>query len=158
LESVRGFYENVSARNITSLEILRQVDEVVDWLSGMRKATSGDIEFAHNFAEVLKVTAFDREIDPDGIIASGLERANKAIDRLIEILQSRLQAAKDDPKLRGEHKQCVMDEYVQTIGCYTEMRDAINGLYSAIRKHDTSLDKVIGPFDDVEELIASLKG
>lgn len=154
---VRRFAERVSDNSAQSLELIRAIDRTVDWLSALQDFANGEFKSAERFVRLIQDSDISVEIDPDGLVCTNLEEAVKLLERLVEILERKKQAAHDDPLLEGENEECVIDEYDKTIALHSDLCEALVDLCSVIRTHDAELEEVVGPFDDAEDLIAYLK-
>lgn len=138
-----------------SLKLLNAIEEAIGALCLLREWFAGPAEYARQVAERIKSVKPERPIDPEGVIEAIFAQAQHEIKRLhLSLLDTRV-ALKDARDLTAEDG--FVDELTLTIDTVTALLDALTALRWAIMEHDADLEEVVGPFDTVDELFASIR-
>ncbi|MFP4611262.1 MAG: hypothetical protein ACLFQT_09600, partial [Thiohalophilus sp.] len=104
----------MSSTSVTHLKMLRQIEEVVDWLSGLQQYAEGQMATAQNFINSVNKCA-DTPLDPDDSVHDAIIESEDALKKCIEVLSMKKAAAITDEHLNGEHETAVVSEYDKAI-------------------------------------------
>lgn len=164
MRSIRGVCLAVdagAAQATVNLALLKAVESTVDALYSERRLFSGLLETAESLQEGFG-SNFNRapkdQLDPDALATDACEKAEQHLNEYRRILALKLQSAKDDPALRGDLREAVVDAYEQTIRVVVELERVLNEIRWAVMEHDADFEPTIGPAtSDVDEFLRNLK-
>lgn len=157
VSTIRGFGKTLeSTTHASNLYLLRWVDETVDSLAQVQELLCGLLEVAQGAIEWLKAGSVGRPIDPDDSLCGQLLSSEAALKHLIEVYTAKQKAAHDDTDLFGDYEDAVVCEYEKTLKLLSSLYNATVDLRWAVMEHDADLSELVGPFDDVEDLIRAL--
>lgn len=141
----------------TSLDLLKAVDETVDALIVEQSLFSDFIITAQGLIDALNKCEASREIDPEDKMNDALEAVESALSHKYAEYLNRIDAAKHDGDLAGDHEDTIITEYESTLELIQDVHNATNELRIQIREFDADLSPTTGSFSDPEELISHLK-
>lgn len=156
-EFVREYCAVASAESASSLHLLRVIDDIVDWLSGLQKKASGDIECTIRLSEAIKQCEPKKPIDSDDLICNSIEETENNIENILSVMADKRRSALQDAELTGEHEESVVGEYEQAISVYQDLFNAMADFRQAIMEHDAELSPVTGSFRDPKDLVVHLR-
>jgi len=133
------------------------VDETVDNLVHLARHLTAVHHIVQGASELLEVCSSERIIDPDDELTSTIEQVEEAIERTIAMMVRKRSSALKDDKLNGHNEMRVTEAYSHAIKAYEALHDAAVRLRWAIMEHDADLSPVSDAYENVEDLIASLK-
>jgi len=106
----------------------------LDWLKKLTGGLEADAVFAHAGVERINAIAPDEQMDPEGLIASLLEDAQKGLGELHETLIMKRQCGRDDPQLLEEDG--IEAAYCDAIEACAELGRAVESLRWSLLEHD----------------------
>ena len=148
-EAVRAFSNIARDRVVSSLGILRLVDHTINFLAGLQKSVRGDTEIAYQFVEFILADDKGIFIDEDEVIVGQLKQTQLNFEKTITRFREKCNSAFEDPNLTQQNRQCIVEEYDNTIKAFSDFVDALKALTEAIIEHD----KELSPFTEEENRI-----
>lgn len=158
-EEVRSFCEQVSASAAQNLDLLRKIEQTVDWLVLLQDTAAAHEKFANSVAERVKACDLEVPLDPGDELTSCFEKAESTIEKLHAVLVDKRESAIADPDLRGDHEAAVVEEFTRSIAAVADLHSAVTDLRWSLLEHDADVDKERSEaFESVADLMASLRG
>lgn len=153
---IRAFGQEIVAESARSLELLRAIDDTLDWLKKLTSGFEADSVFALEGLERIHATSStDEQIDPEGSLVILLEQAQDSLKGLDEILIHKRQRGRDDPRLTEDDG--IEAAYCDAIAACAELRNAVDALRWALLEHDASAAEHLEGFvADTPEGVAAM--
>lgn len=153
-----AFSVDVQGEAARSLELLRAIDDAVEWLNRIRKKFEADTEYARaTIARVNRLSPI-MQMDLAGAICIQFERAQSAVCDTHAALVAKRDAARSAPELREDDG--VVDAYDGVIEAAINLHDALDTLRLCMLEHDADCEKgeprKTYSVDHLEELFADL--
>lgn len=129
---LREFTEGVMADAARSLGLLRKIESTLTWLERLTGQLRTDAVFAEKANEGL--SSVDGVIDADGSLQGVLERAQKGVEELYNLLIQKRQSGRNDHRLTEDDG--IEDAYSEAIAQAADLHNALNSLRWNIGEHD----------------------
>lgn len=129
---LQAFSASVSADAARSLDLLRDIEITLAWLNRLTGMLRADAEFAESANADLG--AICCTIDPDDAIQDDLERAQREVKALYEILIDKRHAGRSDRRITEDDG--IEAAYTEAIAQAADLHNAINTLRWNIGEHD----------------------
>lgn len=153
---IRAFGQEIVAESARNLELLRAIDDTLDWLKKLIAGFEADTAFAMAGLEHIHATSStDEQIDPEGSLVSLLEEAQDSLKSLYEMLVQKRQHGRDDPRLTEEDG--IEAAYSEAIAACLDLRNSVDAMRWAVMEHDASTAEHLDGFvADTPEGVAAM--
>jgi hypothetical protein len=145
---------------VSSLILLRQIEQTDSALCSLRKQTSAIAKTARNtYARIEKVEPkLGKLIDPDDEIISLLKSAYESFESEIPKFLVMKSTIDMDDRLRGDQKEFLHSTYDEALSSIGHMIEAMKDLRAALIRHDLAAEpRDLETFDDIKKLSAALR-
>jgi hypothetical protein len=148
----------ISSTANTSLVMLKAVDATVDALVRQQEELGKFLGIVAELTTAVNEAEPTCPLDPEDRLHDGLSDVEGHLKVAVESMKARRNAAREDPRLVGEHEGAVVHEYDHLIDIAAQVHDAVQELRWAVLEHDADLDQPLGePTASLDELIARLE-
>jgi len=157
---VRYIVSDTQQRSARSLDLLRAIENTV----AINTIIADSFEMAadHTARATESICgaqlSIRKVIDEDGSVVTNIDSAIDILAEAIPILERKREAALNDPQLSLEDG--VAESYDKALEALREVCEHTNELKWAILENDADLSPTVpgGPYENVEDFLASLRG
>jgi len=156
---VRHIVDGAKIDSARSLDLLRAIEDTVDTNEVLERTFSAlALHCASAVESICSIDHAERKpIDADDAISAGIESAIKRLGDLLALLAKKHEAAIGDRQLRAEDG--VASSYERAIASIRNACCELDELKWAVMENDAEVSPLAGgPYDDVEQLFAALRG
>jgi hypothetical protein len=156
---VRHIVDGAKIESARSLDLLRAIEDTVDTNEVLERTFSTLARHCASAVEAIcNIPPSERKsIDADASICIAIESSIKYLADLLDLLAKKHMAAVSDCQLRSEDG--VAESYERTIASIQNACGELDELKWAVMENDAEISPIAsGPYDDVEQLFAALRG
>jgi hypothetical protein len=151
---LRAFTCDVLEESQRTLELLRQIDNTLGWLDRLEGLLHTDTSFAEKLQA--RVKASSCEVDPDDLVVPLLEKAQRAVSEMHDVLFAKRESARLDIRLTEDDG--IEAGYTRVIAASADLHNALNSLRWAIMEHDVNVvPEMSETYSNVDDLIDALR-
>ena len=149
--------ESLAAFSHTNLEQLRVLEANLNRLQRTSRMGEELIQYVGDAADSIAVGKPAFVVDPDGTVSKKFEDAGDSIADIVAALTKSRDRAVPQHVRATEFQNSLVSAFNETIEVYSRMYALVEDLRCAIGEHDADISPVVGSYENVEDLIASLR-